>query len=227
MSLQSMSSTASDRKSSLDWYADGYAKLLGRAPDAGELRTINRICEALSIESNDALWAIIIALQYHTSLYESMPGQISKATDVAMDKARAMADATMEAAAADAQAKMAGAVATIARDVADDVAGKQKARWVSIAVVVIALALCGVGSLGWMLGYRGGRLAGYQSSIDIKAAASWANTEQGKLAYEFAKSGNLDILVKCSRPGWVIKGGYCIPKADSHGGIYGWKIPAR
>ena len=220
-------SAASDRKSSIDWYADNFVKLLGREANADEIRTINRISETLSIGHGDALWAIIIALQYYNSLYEAIPGQISKATDVAMDRARSMADATMEAAAADAQAKMAGAVAKIANDVAKSVAGKQKARWVSIAVIVIAFALGGVGSLGWVLGYRGGRLAGYQHDLDIKAAASWANTEQGKLAYEFAKSGNLDILVKCSRPGWEIKGEYCIPKADSHGGIYGWKIPAR
>jgi hypothetical protein len=222
-----MNSKSSDRKPISDWYSDSCEKLLGRIPDADELRTINRIKDVLGIEPNDALWAVLIALQYYNSLYEAIPGQISKATDVAMDRARSMADATMEAAAADAQAKMAGAVAKIANDVAKSVAGKQKARWVSIAVIVIAFALGGVGSLGWVLGYRGGRLAGYQHDLDIKAAASWANTEQGIEAYESSRSGYLDILLKCNRPGWEIKGGYCLPKADRTGGIYGWKIPTK
>lgn len=223
--VSNMNSTASERKSAVDWYADGYAKLLGREPDAKDIKVINRISDALSIGPNDAVWAILIALQYYASLYEAIPARIGEVTSESAERVKVLADVTMETAARDAQARLADAVATIAHDVAQDVSRKQKIRWISIAAVVISLTIGIIGWVGWAAGYHSGNLAGYQKVIDEKAAASWANTDQGKAAFNLSKSGYLDILIRCSRPGWEIKGGYCIPRSDEHGGIYGWEIP--
>ena len=41
-----------------------FTRLLGRPPSDRELRELDRVREALDLRDNDALWLIIMALQY-------------------------------------------------------------------------------------------------------------------------------------------------------------------
>ena len=86
-------------------------------------------------------------------------------------------------------------------------------------------------TLGWLVhesgkdsGYQAGFGRGYTEAKDEKAAAAWANTPEGKLAYRFAQTGSIASLAKCDKPGWYIEKGVCYVKQTSEG-IYGWGLP--
>jgi outer membrane scaffolding protein for murein synthesis (MipA/OmpV family) len=99
----------------------------------------------------------------------------------------------------------------------------------------IAVAFLCVGLFGWYMhssgkdsgyqaGYGAGYGAGYTEAKDEKAAAAWANTPEGRLAYRFAQTGSLASLAKCDRPGWYVEKGVCYVKPASDG-TYGWRLP--
>ncbi|WP_241202445.1 hypothetical protein [Caballeronia sp. SBC2] len=74
-------------------------------------------------------------------------------------------------------------------------------------------------------GENNGYGLGYNAAKDEKAAAAWANTPQGKMAYRLAQKGSLDSLIQCDRPGWTKKNGFCYPFQAPDGKIYGWTTP--
>jgi hypothetical protein len=51
-------------------------------------------------------------------------------------------------------------------------------------------------------GFSEGKAQGYTEAVEAKAAASWANTENGKLAYQLAKTGAIKMLAECSGKNW-------------------------
>ena len=88
------------------------------------------------------------------------------------------------------------------------------------------------GVFGWYLhnsshdsGYKAGYGAGYTEAKDEKAAVAWANTPEGKMAYRFAQSGELQRLAKCSGKGWEVEKGACYPYSVPKEGTYGWRMP--
>ncbi len=93
------------------------------------------------------------------------------------------------------------------------------------------LVLAGVGGGGWYVndrghtdGYNSGYGIGYKEAKDEKAAAAWANTPEGKLAYRFAQSGELQKILHCQNKGWQVRKGMCLP-AEAGGVVYGWFMP--
>lgn len=58
------------------------------------------------------------------------------------------------------------------------------------------------------------------------AAASWANTPEGQLAYGLAQAGSVRELATCSGHGWVIERGSCFPRQLLKGQMFGWKLAA-
>lgn len=104
------------------------------------------------------------------------------------------------------------------------------ALWASC---LVACAVLAAGALGYHLGERAGeavgQAAGYQVAGDEKAAASWANTPTGQLAYGLDKAGSLAALARCDRPGWKAEsqGGrrVCLPYRDRDGQTWGWALP--
>jgi hypothetical protein len=120
---------------------------------------------------------------------------------------------------------MAKAVETTALQVAHDVAGRDRTQWLIGSFIAAAVILGGWGLLMNRMGYNEGVGVGYSEAKDEKAAAAWANTPQGKQAYELAKSTDIDALANCSRPGWHIKKGVCIVGQTSDKETYGWSVP--
>ena len=55
-----------------------FQKLTGRAPTEAERERLYRVKDALRLPDNDALWSLLIALDYHHSLYEQIPSRIAK-----------------------------------------------------------------------------------------------------------------------------------------------------
>lgn len=208
---------------------DSFAQLLGRQPSDAERQQLYRVRDALGLKHNDALWLVLMALQHYQSQYERFPELIANAARQALGEVKTTADAAMRASAESARADLAQGVAEAARQVAHQVAGKQKLQWLAASSAVVCLVLGAVGwfafSSGQKSGYHGGFGVGYREARDEKAAASWANTPDGKLAYRFAESGELQRLARCQGKGWEIRKSVCLPFSPPNEGTYGWTMP--
>lgn len=207
---------------------DSFAKLLGRQPSDAERQSLYRVRDALGLKNNDALWLVLMALQHYQGQYEKFPQAIAQAAKDALVNFKATADAIVKASAEAAKADLAQAVAAAAQEVAHNTSAKQMWQW---AAGCIAVAFLCFGLFGWYMhssgkdsGYQAGYGAGYTEAKDEKAAAAWANTPEGRLAYRFAQTGSLASLAKCDRPGWYVEKGVCYVKPASDG-TYGWRLP--
>lgn len=126
---------------------------------------------------------------------------------------------------------------------------KQSLIWVGGVVMVVALIIGAISyfegkSAGAAIGqaatnareYEEGRAQGFKegqitekkTALDIATAASWANTPNGYRAYLMDKSGDLNAILECSRPGWSKEtkpGGdvICYPNSAKEG-LYGWVV---
>ena len=93
-------------------------------------------------------------------------------------------------------------------------------------------AAIAVALVGWW-SYRQGANAGqargwveaHRLAADERAAASWANTPEGRLAYALALAGSLRDLATCSGRGWLQKETKCFPMPQN-GFVYGWQLPS-
>lgn len=204
---------------------ESFAKLLGRQATDSERQNLYRVRDALGLKNNDALWLVLMALQHYESQYQKLPQAIAKAAEKTLNDFRATADAVAKASAEAAMSDLAQAVAVVAREVARDVAGKQKTQWIIGSIVVAALTFA---SFGWYMhstGKEAGYGVGYAEAKDEKAAAAWANTPEGKMAYKLAQAGSIGSLSKCDQPGWLVEKGVCyvMPAPDKK--TYGWRLP--
>ncbi|HTP49076.1 MAG TPA: hypothetical protein VMK42_00135 [Anaeromyxobacteraceae bacterium] len=100
-------------------------------------------------------------------------------------------------------------------------ASTRKARIWRWTLVCLALLAIGSSALGGFLLGGDYRLAAAQ---DENAAASWANTSDGRLAYQLAQGGDLKNLARCRGQGWTVEDGVCIPYATREGKTYGWHL---
>jgi len=208
---------------------DSFSKLLGRQPNDAERQQLYKVRDALGLKNNDAIWLVLMALQYYQDQYDIFPKLIAQSAKDTLVNFKATADATVKASAEAAKADLAQAVASAAREVAHNTSAKQMWQW---AAGCIAVAFLCVGVFGWYMhssghdgGYNSGYGVGYSEAKDEKAAAAWANTPEGKLAYRFAQSGELQRLAKCQGKGWKIEKSVCYPYANGNEGTYGWSLP--
>ncbi len=68
--------------------------------------------------------------------------------------------------------------------------------------------------------------------MDEKAAAAWANTPSGRMAFALDQNGSLAMLATCNNKGWQVekRQGHriCFPYAvpdGASGTVYGWTLP--
>lgn len=215
-----------EHRDSLD---DSFAKLLGRQPTDTERQQLYRVRDALGLKNNDALWLVLMSLQYYQNQYERFPQAIAKAAGEILDQFKDAADSILDASVGAAKADLAKAVATTARDVARQTSRKQMFQWAALCFVSVCLS---IGGLAWYLhtrayeaGYNMGYGAGYAEAKDEKAAAAWANTPEGKLAFKLAQTNQFKNLVHCDQPGWEKKNGVCFVNPVKDGTTYGWTLP--
>ena len=213
---------------------DSFTKLLGRAPTDTERQDLYRVRDALGIGNNDALWLVLMALEHYQKLYEKFPNAIKKAASETLTAVKATAESTARAATEGAKADLAKAVAEVAHQVAKDTAGARLWQWAAVSILAAVLAVGAVAfalSVQFEKGFEAGKDEGfrkaYATAADEKAAASWANTPDGKLALALVKRGEISKLVNCSAPGWVIDKGICYPMPEPKTGTYGWHVPEK
>jgi hypothetical protein len=207
---------------------ESYASLLGRRPSDEERQTLLRSRDAFNLRNNDALWMLLMVLGHYETLYSRFPSLIAKAAADVTERAKSAAEAEFKVAAARVRADLAQSVAKSARDIADRVASTKRWQWASACLVLAASIFVGVGASMYREGVSSGRAAGerdgYSKARDETAAAGWANTPEGKLAYRFAEVGSLRALATCSGKVFVQKGSACYVRFDK-ASVFGWMLP--
>ena len=203
-----------------------FDRLLGRRPTGEELQTLYRVKAALDLKDNDALWLIIMALQYYQTQYEKIPAEITQATADITAKVSAAAKTDAHASIHAMKAELMSAVETAANQVAHQKAGKVKTQWL-VGCVVVAIAC--LGGTGWYA-FEAGWSQGYQQTEAEEAVTQWAHTPEGHMAYELAQAGpgNIKSLAGCEGEGWnreEYKDGYaCFPRRKEDGTLNGWRV---
>ncbi len=91
-------------------------------------------------------------------------------------------------------------------------------RWALASVTVALLVMGATGAASFAMG----RARGLELARDEQAAASWANTPEGRLAYRLAQGGDLEALARCTAPGWHLENDMCFPRASANG-LHGWR----
>lgn len=121
------------------------------------------------------------------------------------------------------------------RSIIDTQAAKRRTIQTSaIAGGLVAALIAGVGYGAHRIGWRDGMQYAIGKTLtkihDQKARASWANTTNGKLAYQLYQAGSIHELATCNQPGWDVEtqkvGLACLPTAMK-GETYGWLLKLK
>lgn len=214
---------------------DTFSKLLGRAATDDERIQLYRTRDAIGLNNNDALWLVLMTLQSYQTQYEGIPQLIAKETIAVLENTRRSATAVAEAAIDEVHKNLSAAVATTATQVAEEVAGKDRAKWIAGAVAASVIGIIIVAWTAQSFGYESGKAAGYEEAKNQVAAAAWANTTEGQAAYKLAQKTSLAAIAQCNGgPKWYVKNGICYPAPEfmtdtdgkKTGGYYltGWPI---
>ena len=172
-----------------------FEKLTGQTLTDADVKRLYRIKNALHLGDNDALWLLLMALDYPVTFYEKLPAQMKQASMDVLDEFRTTADAIAKASAEAAKADLAKAVATTAQQVASDVVGVKRSRWVATAAIAIGLGVAVVAG-GWLYAYVKGR-----SDMEITlraqqpAALTWLGSRAGQRARELSDQRIIDWMV--------------------------------
>jgi hypothetical protein len=185
--------------------------------------------DALKLKATDAVWLLLMALQHYQTLYEQFPARIAVAARDVTKAVRAAAEAEAKAAQEETKRALIQAVHQAAVRSAEDVAGAQIVKWVSIAAGVICVALVLVGWSAFDHGQEKGRAAGEnlakKECAALVAASSWANTPEGQLAYALAKAGGLGEVARCSGRGMIPRDGSCTVQSERGKPLARWPLP--
>ena len=196
-----------------------------RKPTAEEVERLERVMDVLDVRENDAIMTLMVVLEFYLGLYGSVPGRIEAAAKAAVGETKETTEKIASTAAQLAHGDLVEQLGKAVNQVASDAAKKQqwKALGAGIAAAAISLLVT-----GWVC-FDAGREAGYGAAIKVArnetAAAAWANTPEGQLAYRLALAGSLQQVARCSAPGWKIRNGACLPQVDAEGTLHGWVMP--
>lgn len=215
-----------------------FQTLTGKAATDKQLQDLYRVKETLGIRDHDALWEVMIALQYHLHLYKEVPENIQNRSDEITQR---LEDTSTKVCNDFEQACLAAArenltliqkrtkefetqsqknITAGARDavlgVARDVSIKEKSKWITIAATT-----CGIASLALVgLGFWLGNMKGFDNAVNAKVKYHWSGTKAGQEAFQLYKAGSIHALATCSVKGWKEKGDTCYPAAVEEGKVF-------
>lgn len=196
-----------------------------RKPTQEEVDRLVRVMNVLDVRENDAIMVLMIVLEFYNGLYSSMPGRIEVAAKTAVRETQETTRRVAATAAQLAHSDLVEQLGKAVNQVASDTAKKQQWKALAIGIGAASISLL---ITGWMA-FDQGKEAGYGAAIKVarneSAAATWANTPEGQLAYRLALVGSLQQVARCSAPGWKVKNGACLPYPDADGSLHGWALP--
>jgi len=210
---------------------DNFARLLGRQPSDKDRQDLYRVRDALKVKATDSVWLLLMALQYYLKLYEEFPKRIETSAQEVTRAVRAAAEAEAKAAQEETKKLLMEAVHQAAVKSATDAATAGLVKWVSIAVGVVGTIMLIIGLSAYGRGRENGRAVGEnvakRDCAALVAAASWANTADGQLAYALAKAGGLGEVARCTGRGMVARDGWCTVLSERGRVITRWPVAAR
>ena len=121
-----------------------FARLFGRAATATEKERLHHLQKSLGFRDDDAIWSILMALQYYDSLYSQYPKAIGAEASRIFGDVKAAAEASLKASIATARADLAKAVGSVARDIAR----RESIRWGVAGMALGALLLAAGAGVG-------------------------------------------------------------------------------
>jgi hypothetical protein len=209
---------------------DNFALLLGRQPSDKERQDLYRVRDALKLKATDAVWLLLMALQHYETLYEEFPARIAAAAREVTKAVRSTAEAEAKAAQEETKRVLTEAVRQAAVVSASQATRAQAVKWAAVAAgaFVLSLTFLSWGAFGH--GEEKGRAVGRETAnrqyAALAAAASWANTPEGQLAYALAKAGGLAEVARCSGRGMVSRDGWCTVPSERGRLLARWPLPA-
>ncbi len=222
-----------------------FQTLTGKAATDEQLQALYRVKETLGIRDHDALWEVMVALQYHLHLYEEVPKNIqSRANEITQrlenTSSRVCKDfeqtclaaatenlALIETRTKEYEAQSQKNITAGARDavlgVARDVSIKEKTKWISIAATSCGVAALVLSGLGFWFGSK----KGFDDAVSAKVKYHWSGTKSGQEAFQLYKAGSIHGLATCSVKGWKEEGDMCYPDSIKEGKVisnYGYRM---
>lgn len=210
-------------------FREAYRQINGHDPSPEKILEFERTCTALQTTSTDAFLCVLVALDHYENLYATIPIKIKKSLDETLKGLQCAIDMQARESVDAVQTSLIESVSKAAHEVAKDMGVKQKWQWICGTVIAMCLT---TGTLAWYFhtigrqdGYGLGYAIGHQVARDEIAAAAWANTQEGKLAYQLATNARISDFVNCSGNGWQVKNAICYPFASADGKVTGWRLP--
>ena len=204
------------------------AKLItGTEPTTEQVHRVQAIAHSLNIPGNDAMMPILIALEQYHGIFSILPSKMQTAANIAAQNAAAQSATAINLAVAKAVTNLGPQVGEAIVRVANEYEYADRIRWIACMIAVICVVLVGFGWWTHRIGVDSGLGLGYTQARDEIAAAAWANTPEGLVAYKLARAvggeANLLHLLKCDNPGWKREKNICYPVATKDG-TYGWRL---
>lgn len=202
---------------------DLYKTLHGETLPVEVENRLLKLGKALNVQENDALWVIILILDFYQQLYQAFPEQIRKETLEAVGVVRKANLETVQAAGqnirkaeADARTHLAEAMRESVQTLVGQAIEKTRSdtyhttlkiearKWITIGLWI---GVCGM-LLAGGFGYWQGKEDGYAEVLPLKE--------------------EIGHLIKCDRPGWKKENKnevvMCYPFPVPDKGTYGWMI---
>jgi hypothetical protein len=190
-----------------------------------EAERLHRVQSVLGVKDNDAIMILMVALEHYQGLYSEMPARIEDASRTAVREAKETAERLANTAAQLAHNDLVERMGDAVNQVATSTARTQQWKAFGLGIATAAITLLITGWLAFQQGKEAGAGEAYAVARHEAAAASWANTPEGQLAYRLALVGSLQQVARCTLPGWKVSNGACLPFSASDGTLHGWAIP--
>lgn len=120
---------------------DAFGKLLGEQPSEEQKKRLYQVRDALGLANNDALWLVLLALEYYDGRFRKYPEQLAAEALRVLEGQRTALAQTAAAETAKNQRSLARVVVATAQELAGRSA--DAARWRAWALVAAALVLFG------------------------------------------------------------------------------------
>ena len=200
---------------------NGMKTISGNEPTAAQIARVTSIAHDFDIPKNDALFPLFVALDQYHGVFSELPEKMRLAADAVAKEAAENTKHQVNLGLVAAIHKMGPQIGYALVDHAKALNQVDRAKWVGGAVVVVVAAFAAFGwithATGYSSGFEVGQAAGHAAAADEKAMAAWANTPQGRMAYELAKNGTLEMVGNCNGRGWELSQGLCTPKSYTEG----------
>jgi hypothetical protein len=138
---------------------DAFNQLLEHQATDGDRQRLYRARDTLNIKPTDAVWRLLMVLEYYQTMYEKIPHQIADAARNATETIRVTAEAQAKAAREETKKGLMKAVAEAVQATAKQFARAEHFKWVSAAVSIVAITGLG-GRVGRESARPGPRLRG-------------------------------------------------------------------